>query len=356
MKKHILSILLSLNAFAIPFSSTANALSLDNHEAQTYYQIERNGEVYYQLYLRNGSPTDIGYIYIMNEENAKPDLDDAVLLSELSPETELDASIAVNICQNTLKKYGDVYFSEEYIENKTGIDKIINLKGYASNDAWLLPEIQVKLNVQTLDEYSEQEDAILNDIFSLLPQDEYGYKVNTAEDVDDGVSIKIVSLAYAENIETDVSRIFTNGTASICTSIEHWQALLELADMISESEYVSHAHVSKMGTAESTICTINSSVYDSNEIIYDVVYSAAPTNGDYNNDGLLEISDAQNLLAYSAAHVAGTTESLPIVSSAPENMDVDGDGEITIADAQYVLTYCAQQAAGLNPTWEEILK
>ncbi len=315
-------------------------------------------------YIVKNTATDAGYLYVMEDSGSVPVVDDAKTLSEIVKEAEaigrpIKNKYGVLIIDNAMSKYGDVYFSEELATDMTGVSKVINLQAYGQINCSFMPQISVYLDYKSLEEFKSNKEALIDKLSSYLPDDGYGYEFSTnAPEFYTGsyVVAYIESKAYNQGVETDVSKIFKDMCEGAHSSPEEWENAYVLADELYECDEVLGADLSAVSELIDHLPQIDGSVRTEKQIEYKVVYSAVPTNGDYNNDGLLEITDAQNLLTYSAAHVAGTTESLPIVSSAPENMDVDGDGEITIADAQYVLTYCAQQAAGMDPTWEDILK
>lgn len=73
--------------------------------------------------------------------------------------------------------------------------------------------------------------------------------------------------------------------------------------------------------------------------------------GDLNNDGAIDIADAQAILAYYAAAAVGDASEDPAATDA----DIDGDGDIDVQDASYVLEYYAQVSIGETPSWDEIL-
>ena len=78
--------------------------------------------------------------------------------------------------------------------------------------------------------------------------------------------------------------------------------------------------------------------------------------GDYNGDGLTDVSDAQLVLRAYVARVAGT-----VSENAPNAMqstlcDINGDGEVSVDDAQYILKFYTATVAGLEPVWPDGVK
>lgn len=77
--------------------------------------------------------------------------------------------------------------------------------------------------------------------------------------------------------------------------------------------------------------------------------------GDYDGDGEITATDAQNvLIAYTEELTSGKSTLTDAQFSA---CDVDGDGKITVADAQYILIYFTENTVTGNPTtWDDLIK
>lgn len=82
------------------------------------------------------------------------------------------------------------------------------------------------------------------------------------------------------------------------------------------------------------------------------LHSFAETNlkGDFNHDGVIDVSDAVEILTYYAKKCANWDVSLS--EEQLQCADINGDGMLSVEDAVGVLTYYAKSAAGLEPTWD----
>ena len=82
------------------------------------------------------------------------------------------------------------------------------------------------------------------------------------------------------------------------------------------------------------------------------LHSFAETNlkGDLNSDGVIDVSDAVEILTYYAKKCANCDVSLS--EEQLQCADINGDGMLSVEDAVGVLTYYAKSAAGLEPTWD----
>ena len=82
------------------------------------------------------------------------------------------------------------------------------------------------------------------------------------------------------------------------------------------------------------------------------LHSFAETNlkGDFNSDGVIDVSDAVEILTYYAKKCANWDISLS--EEQLQCADINGDGMLSVEDAVAVLTYYAKSAAGLEPTWD----
>ncbi len=78
------------------------------------------------------------------------------------------------------------------------------------------------------------------------------------------------------------------------------------------------------------------------------------TLGDVDQNRLIDITDATDVLAY-YANIAVDIPTADYTIAKQMAADIDGNGTIDITDATAILTYYAQKAAGLEPTWEDIL-
>lgn len=81
------------------------------------------------------------------------------------------------------------------------------------------------------------------------------------------------------------------------------------------------------------------------------LHSFAETNlkGDLNSDGVIDVSDAVEILTYYAKKCANWD--ISISEEQLQCADINGDGLLSVEDAVGVLTYYAKAAAGLEPTW-----
>ncbi|MBO5226751.1 MAG: hypothetical protein J6B17_01535 [Ruminococcus sp.] len=78
------------------------------------------------------------------------------------------------------------------------------------------------------------------------------------------------------------------------------------------------------------------------------------TPGDADQNGLIDTSDATDILA----HYANTASGISTASFSEAQLvaaDIDRNRVVDIDDATAVLTYYAQKAAGLSPVWDDIL-
>lgn len=82
------------------------------------------------------------------------------------------------------------------------------------------------------------------------------------------------------------------------------------------------------------------------------LHSFAETNlkGDLNSDGVIDVSDAVEILTYYAKKCANWD--ISIFEEQLQCADINGDGLLSVEDAVGVLTYYAKAAAGLEPTWD----
>lgn len=82
------------------------------------------------------------------------------------------------------------------------------------------------------------------------------------------------------------------------------------------------------------------------------LHSFAETNlkGDLNSDGVIDVSDAVEILTYYAKKCANWD--ISISEEQLQCADINGDGLLSVEDAVGVLTYYAKAAAGLEPTWD----
>ncbi len=353
MKKILSAIVAAFMLSSLLLNLTVNAYSASELREMNLYRYDTlEGETLYGAYAKHSSIESAGYLYIMDNAEIKPAVNGCTKLSDITIEKHPVHNHDVYVYEHAMQRYGNnTYYSADLSQDKTGVAKIVEISSNTYTEGGLNPCVAVVFDYDTEAEYELNREELQRKINDILPQDGYGYALSEPIkwSTSGGISAKITSVAYEKGVDTEISEAFSN------LSVDPF-IVYEIADNVEKLDEVLYASSMLYTIDVAMRASIDSAVHYGEDIIYTLIYSAAPTNGDYNNDGLLEITDAQNLLTYSAAHVAGTTESLPIVSSAPENMDVDGDGGITIADAQYVLTYCAQQAAGMNPTWEDILK
>lgn len=76
--------------------------------------------------------------------------------------------------------------------------------------------------------------------------------------------------------------------------------------------------------------------------------------GDFNSEGAVDISDAQNVLAYYTESLTGSA--LALTDAQKTAVDIDDDGEITLTDAQYILIYYVQNTiVNIKTDWSEIV-
>lgn len=81
----------------------------------------------------------------------------------------------------------------------------------------------------------------------------------------------------------------------------------------------------------------------------------AYTLGDYNDDGIIDVTDAQTVLQVYADQLG--TGTLDITEEQFMAADVDKDGEITVMDSQLILLYYAyNELAGIETTWEQLFE
>ncbi len=359
--KRIFSFIMSvctLSTSLIPM--TVNAGTLFPETDLGWMECEVDGVKCKWLY--NPMPfMNVGYLYLMEDVECVPAVENVCKLSDICSGIEESTECKISIAHNAMDMYGDVYFSTELAEDKIGISQIIDLNMCNYQHAYLDGDIFIALNYTSIEAYKAESEEVLNEIFALLPEDEYGYKISstTTEPIigNDGYVRIYITYAGIDNLEanSEIARIFKHAALGDYKNSEPelWAKFFDIPKLLYNSDKVLGAKVRTIYGGGLIMPAITSYVRDIDQIEYNVVYSADGSAGDANNDGLLELADVQTLLSHKANSAAGITE--PIVSATPDNMDVDGDGEVTIKDAQYLLTYCAQQAAGMNPTWESVI-
>ena len=72
--------------------------------------------------------------------------------------------------------------------------------------------------------------------------------------------------------------------------------------------------------------------------------------GDSNQDGVIGVEDAVQVLQTYAQQSAGL--SVEISDAVFTAMDVDENGQISVEDAVKILTYYARKSAGLDVSWD----
>ncbi|MBQ8688107.1 MAG: Ig-like domain-containing protein [Ruminococcus sp.] len=116
-----------------------------------------------------------------------------------------------------------------------------------------------------------------------------------------------------------------------------------------------NGNVTAHGGGEAVITASFGTVSDSFTV---TVTGAAPpvseNQGDVNQDGAVEISDASDVLSVYASQAAGLSVNA-YTEAQLTAADVNSDSAVNLTDASAILSYYAQNAAGLNPSWNTIL-
>lgn len=74
--------------------------------------------------------------------------------------------------------------------------------------------------------------------------------------------------------------------------------------------------------------------------------------GDFNNDKVVGVEDAQYTLEMYAEAVAGNADFG--ITDETANLDINMDGKLSAADAEYILQYYCQTLVGGKPLWAEV--
>jgi len=88
-------------------------------------------------------------------------------------------------------------------------------------------------------------------------------------------------------------------------------------------------------------------------ILKDVEFAFSGTKGDVNGDGIVSIEDAIYMLTKTTAILLN--DNIKLTEDELKYADINNDGVLDIRDAQGILVYYAKKAAGLNPTWEAVI-